>query len=526
VSTAAKATATVAAYALGMKHLTSRQQPPEVQQDAIEQCIQTLNGASFLSPAHRQAIKKAWCGSTAVGGTLDQIGLLIQTVCSGQEKCLANLQKTMESIMKSLGKKLTVNFQPLCAVLITLFKESIESYCEANGFTGNTAIVAKGPPSKGGNGTKLTSGAKPPSPHFLAGLWARVQSAIEKIWSDCTNPFIRFINPTCAVKSGNPAQGNKKQPQKQKNLVFDEKTQKKSPNFKDFFVRVGICEGISFYIPLDQKANIDPENWTDFCNNFLVHFKNNNAVSEIVFTKALSQYAGKVFINEPKSIYVNIKFMPKKGSSVNFEEIAPLLAHESAHCLQLTVYEQCTSSPMSSKEKKILWSIIEAGAVLEEIKKSPTNYINKIISFNNVTESQPVPSQCLSNFQPGPIPYLCAALILQYFTNIYNKHKLVAGLNARGGDLTIKLIQFKAQRNKSKSPPTDIGSLIVEFLTTQTNYFNFQSNYTVKDLNIVEERINQRLVSILNQHKGQKDLKALRDALCNDPFLPKLAYCQ
>jgi hypothetical protein len=197
VSTAAKATATVAAYALGMKHLTSSQQPQEVKQYATEQCIQTLNGASFLFSTHREAIKKAWCGSTAVGGTLDQIGFLIQTVCRGQEKCLANLQKTLESIMKSLGKKPTVNFQPLCAVLIPLFKESIESYCEANGFTGNTAIVAKGPPSKGGNGIKPTSGAKPPSPHFLAGLWARVKSAIEKIWNDCTNPFIRFINPKC-----------------------------------------------------------------------------------------------------------------------------------------------------------------------------------------------------------------------------------------------------------------------------------------------------------------------------------------
>lgn len=203
VSPVAKAFVHIVSSALVVDQLTSPQQPQEVQQYATEQCIQTFNSASFLSSTHREAIKKAWCGSAAVGGTLDQIGLLIQTVCSGQGKCLANLQKTMERLMKSLGKKSTVNVQPLCAVLITLVKQSIEAYCKANGYVtdASTSAGSAGKPPKSGGGIKMNSGAKPPSPHFLTGLLLRVQSAIERMWNNCKNPFIRLINPKCAPNS-------------------------------------------------------------------------------------------------------------------------------------------------------------------------------------------------------------------------------------------------------------------------------------------------------------------------------------
>ncbi len=203
VSTAAKEIASIAASGVVLTQMTSTKQPNEAQQQVTKQCIQTFNEASFLSSTHRKAITKAWCGSTAVGGTIDQIGLVIQTVCSGQQKCLADLQKTMDRLVKTLGKKVSVNVQPLCTVLITLFKQSIEAYCKANGYVtdASTSTGSAGKPPKSGGGIKMNSGAKPPSPHFLTGLLSRVQSAIETMWKDCKNPFIRLVNPKCAPNS-------------------------------------------------------------------------------------------------------------------------------------------------------------------------------------------------------------------------------------------------------------------------------------------------------------------------------------
>lgn len=206
--------ASVISYALVMDQLTSTKQPPELLRQATQQCIKTFNTAKFLSSTHREEIKKAWCGSTAVGGTLEQIGLLINTVCGFREKCLADLQKTLDRLLKSLGTKNVINFQPLCTALITLFGQSIKSYCAANEFTGGTSIVSqppKGPPSKGGNGTNKTSSTQPPSPNFLTGLLSRVQSAIEKIWNNCKNLVFRLINPKCKPSSQKPPQ---KPPQK------------------------------------------------------------------------------------------------------------------------------------------------------------------------------------------------------------------------------------------------------------------------------------------------------------------------
>ncbi len=228
VSPVAKAFVHVVSSALVVDQLTSPQQPQEVQQYATEQCIQTFNSASFLSSTHREAIKKAWCGSTAVGGTLDQTGLLIQTVCNGQEKCLADLQKTMERLMKSFGKKFTVNVQSLCTVLITLFKQSIKEYCKANGYAVTKASTSSGsagkPPNSGG-GIKMNSGAKPPSPNFLAGLLSRVQSAIERMWNDCKNPIARWFNPKCKSASPNKKteingnRGNVSNPPSKSNVI-------------------------------------------------------------------------------------------------------------------------------------------------------------------------------------------------------------------------------------------------------------------------------------------------------------------
>jgi hypothetical protein len=329
--------------------------------------------------------------------------------------------------------------------------------------------------------------------------------------------------------SKKPTEGNKKKPREA--FIADGKTLTKFPLFETAFVRAGTCQGISFYIPLDKKTTIGQEKWTSLCAYLLKDIANKKVYyDQIVFAKNV--VTGNVYLSERERVYIDVDLLMQEITRPNkFKKTRSVLVHEGEHCRQLHVFAQCAHHPMGVEVAKVLRSVMEAGAVIAEIAKTPPQlYMKKVIYFNNNALSVDLPTRCLSdpNFTPGVIAYLCAALVVQYFTNIYNAYKLPEHNAVR--DVSLKLIALKVKADVlslwSERPPVTSDMLIVKLLGTQTKYKRFLLSYTVQDVHTVEKKISGRLAYILQQYQGKTDPQALRDALCNDPILPKLAYCR
>ncbi len=469
-----------------------------------------------------------------------QVFTYIAAVCPAlQPACLKKLHENANTLLQNIALSLRKNpqaFRSLCPVLHTLFRMTIPEYCAANGYGSSSPIVAEsGTPPKGGNGkTMRIDAAFPPFiSKFISWVKAIVDAWVASMKRACdpTKEMIPLACPKNPMEgSKKPTEGNAKKPREA--FIADGKTLTKFPLFETVFVRAGTCQGVSFYIPLDKKTTIGQEKWTSLCAYLLKDIANQKVYyDQIVFVKFPKNVNGRVYLSERKRVYIDVDLLMQEITSPNkFKKTRSALVHEGEHCRQFHVFAQCAHHPMGIEVAKVLRSVMEAGAMIAQIAKTPPQlYMKQVIHSNNNTSSFDVPMRCLSdpNFTPGVIAYLCAALVVQYFTNIYNAYKLPEHTSVR--DVSLKLIALKVKEDSrslwSERPPVTSDMLIVKLLATQTKYKRFLP-YTVQDVHTVENRIRTRLAHILKQHKGKTDPQALRDALCNDPILPKLAYCR
>jgi hypothetical protein len=468
-----------------------------------------------------------------------QVFTYIAAVCPAlQPACLKKLHENANTLLQNIALSLRKNpqaFRRICPVLQTLFRMTIPEYCAANGYGSSSPIVAEsGTPPKGGNGKTIRIDATLPYfiPKFISWLKAIVDAWVAPTNRACdpTKEMLPLACPKNPMEgSKKPTEGNKKKPREA--FIADGKTRTKFPLFETAFVRAGTCQGISFYIPLDKKTTIGQEKWTSLCAYLLKDIANKKVYyDQIVFAKNV--VTGNVYLSERERVYIDVDLLMQEITRPNkFKKTRSVLVHEGEHCRQLHVFAQCAHHPMGVEVAKVLRSVMEAGAVIAEIAKTPPQlYMKKVIYFNNNALSVDLPTRCLSdpNFTPGVIAYLCAALVVQYFTNIYNAYKLPEHNAVR--DVSLKLIALKVKADVlslwSERPPVTSDMLIVKLLGTQTKYKRFLLSYTVQDVHTVEKKISGRLAYILQQYQGKTDPQALRDALCNDPILPKLAYCR
>ncbi len=465
--------------------------------------------AELLPKTQAEACKKEPLWTDPMTVMTSHIMVALDLLCppNALKNCVDTLAKKTVKLLNTwiLGTKKPMLLVDVCRKDVMKHYPTYRQFCESKGFMGDTASSVEH--AGGGNkrgGRQSPTGYLPLTVqdiHRFIDRYNACQDATSRRFNEKCKGSVR-LKPNPPAKVSSPLQNKKVQ----------------VPKYEGKFVHVVTCEGVAVYVPVALQAQVQAQEVARLCALLRMRALQSNPaqplLKEIVVLdlKQKNSSAG-ASIRFPNRIVVDIPVFVdalKDSSKSSARLFLALLVHEMRHLLQFDTAKKYFQNNGKWTDALHL-GVLEGGAMGAELTAYPEE-IERIIRNANIAYLN---QSCLEFFLGSDfIHYLCATLVMHKLLQLYNAYRKSGVPEA--SNLDVLLIKMRTQ-----NPKTAITQSIVQLFLRDTNYPGFARNPRLELMDIqnrVEDGLRRSFVRDATP-------ATIRQRLCKDPRLPKMAYC-
>lgn len=463
--------------------------------------------AQLLPKKQAEACKKEplWTDPTAVMTSHIMIALDLLCPPKAPKNCIDTLAKKTIKLLNAWipGSTKPIMLVDVCRKDLMKHYPTYRQFCESKGFLEETAPSTEYANARGGSPTAYRTVTVQDIRRLIAryNAYSVCQEEISPGLKEKCEESVR-LKPNPSLKVPSPVQKKRVQ----------------VPGYEGDFVHVVTCEGVAVYVPVALQAQVQAQEVARLCALLRMRALQSSPaqplLKEIVVLDlkqknssagASIHFSNRIFVDIP--VFLNALKVSSKSSARLF---LALLVHEMRHLLQFNTAKKYFQN--NGKWTDALHrGVLEGGAMGAELTAYPEE-IESVIRNANIAYLN---ESCLESFQGSDfIHYLCATLVMHKLLQLYNAYRKSGVPEA--SNLDVLLIKMRAQ-----NPKTAITQSIVQLFLRDTNYPGFARNPRLELMDIqnrVEDGLRRSFVRDATP-------ATIRQRLCKDPGLPKMAYC-
>ncbi len=295
------------------------------------------------------------------------------------------------------------------------------------------------------------------------------------------------------------------------------------------FIVIGMCGSIEMFVQWDfvqqRNENEVEERLRELCLALEETYKNKGLdvsfVKYQIILATILKSAGYAIPSQPRRVFVDLDWDNGNKNTWIKNKVATIM-HEFRHLKHGEIL-RCTMGDLSDLEEKEkneryakyddLSVIKEGGAVITEYlfcpRTIPSRY-NFIAKRFNVQNVRAIPS--IKKFRGETMDYLYAALLVKKLTDMYNAHR-------KKGYNPVKALDVKIIKKSLENHKVPLEKVLYKIFEEETTFGKF-------DIFAIEKEIADELNKTMYRTPNKAlSLQEIREKMCNNPRLPRLAYC-